>query len=273
VEAGLRSFDLSEPEEINRVLTDRISDYLFPSESAAFQNLINEGFDAGSVFYVGNTMIDSLTEYFTAAQARPYPEELDLRPNGYAILTLHKPENVDDSKTFKSIINAIGTFASKIPVVFPAHPRTKLNIDKYDLSPYLERAGIKLVNPMGYLDFIKLESEAAFVMTDSGGVQEETTFLNIPCLTLKETTERPVTTVEGTNTLVGRFPERIAAEAERILSGNVKEGTKPKYWDGEAGKRIAEAFIKIRQNLFEPESIKDGTRKIKTVREILTAGG
>jgi len=270
VEAGLRSFDMSMPEEINRVLTDRISDFLFPSESAAFQNLMNEGFDAGAVFYVGNTMIDSLTEYFTEAQTRPYPENLDLKPKNFALLTLHKPENVDDSKTFKAIINAISSFSEKIPVVFPAHPRAKLNIDKFELSPYLDRAGIKLIGPTGYLDFLKLESEAAFVMTDSGGVQEETTFLNVPCLTLRETTERPVTTIEGTNTLVGRFPERIAAEAERILSGSIKEGSKPKYWDGEAGKRIVEAFIKIRQNLFEPESRKDG---IKTVREIITAGG
>ncbi|UCC81326.1 MAG: UDP-N-acetylglucosamine 2-epimerase (non-hydrolyzing) [Candidatus Zixiibacteriota bacterium] len=273
VEAGLRSFDMSAPEEINRVLTDRVSDFLFPSESAAFQNLMNEGFDAGSVFYVGNTMIDSLTDRFTEAQTRPYPENLDLKPKSYALLTLHKPENVDDFKIFRSIINAVGSFSDKMPVVFPAHPRTKLNIDKFELSPYLERAGIKLIGPTGYLDFLKLESEAAFVMTDSGGVQDETTFLNVPCLTLREITERPVTTIEGTNILVGRIPERIAAEAERILGGNIKEGSKPKYWDGEAGKRIAETFIKIRQNLFEPESIKDGTKKMKTVREIVTAGG
>jgi UDP-N-acetylglucosamine 2-epimerase (non-hydrolysing) len=273
VEAGLRSFDLSEPEEINRVLTDRISDYLFPSESAAFQNLINEGFDAGSVFYVGNTMIDSLTSHFTEAQARPYPENLDLRPKSYVLLTLHKPEHVDDPKMFKSIINAIGTFGSRIPVVFPSHPRTKLGIDKFELSSYLERAGIKLLGPLGYLDFIKLESDAAFVITDSGGVQEETTFLNIPCLTLRETTERPVTTIEGTNTLVGKFPERLSAEAERILRGNVKEGSRPKYWDGEAGRRIVETFTKIRESLFEPESKKEGTKKIKNVREIITAGG
>ena len=273
VEAGLRSFDMSMLEEINRVLTDRISDFLFPSESAAFQNLMNEGFDAGSVFYVGNTMIDSLTDHFTDAQARPCPENLDLKPGNYALLTLHKPENVDDSKIFRAIINAISLFSEKMPVVFPAHPRTKLNIDKFELSPYLKRAGIKLIGPTGYLDFLKLESEAAFVMTDSGGVQEETTFLNVPCLTLRETTERTVTTIEGTNTLVGRFPERITAEAERILGGNVREGSRPKYWDGEASKRIVEAFLKIRQNLFEPESIKDGTKKIKTVREIIAAGG
>jgi UDP-N-acetylglucosamine 2-epimerase (non-hydrolysing) len=273
VEAGLRSFDMSTPEEINRVLTDRISDFLYSTESAAFQNLMNEGFDAGSVFYVGNTMIDSLTDCFAEAKARPYPENLDLTPKGYALLTMHKPENVDNSKTFKSIINAISSFSGKIPVIFPAHPRTKLNIDKFELSPYFERAGIKLIEPLGYLDFIKLESEAAFVITDSGGVQEETSFLNVPCLTLKETTERPVTTIEGTNILVGRFPERIVAEAERILDGIIKEGSRPKYWDGEASKRIVETFIKVRQSLFEPESIKDGTKKIKTVREIFTSGG
>lgn len=273
IEAGLRSFDMSMPEEINRVLTDRISDYLFPSESAAFQNLMNEGVDAGSVFFVGNTMIDSLMEHFTRAQTRPYPQNLELEPAKYILVTLHKPENVDDSKIFTSIINAIGSFSARMPVIFPAHPRTKLNIDNFELSPYLERAGITIIEPTGYLDFLKLESEAAFVITDSGGVQEETTILNVPCLTLRDKTERPVTTIEGTNTLVGRFPERIAAEAERILSGNVRNGSKPKYWDGEAGKRIAETFIKIREQLYEPESIKDETRKIKTVRETLNTGG
>jgi UDP-N-acetylglucosamine 2-epimerase (non-hydrolysing) len=273
IEAGLRSFDLSMPEEINRVLTDRISDYLYPSESAAFQNLMNEGFDAGAVFFVGNTMIDSLTEHFNQAQTRPYPQNLELEPSKYILMTLHKPENVDDSRTFKSIINAVGSFSGRMPVIFPAHPRAKLNIDNFELSSYLERAGIKIIEPTGYLDFLKLESEAAFVMTDSGGVQEETTILNIPCLTLREKTERPITTIEGTNTLVGQYPERIAAEAERILTGNVKNGSKPKYWDGEASKRIVETFVKIREQLLEPDSIKDETRKIKTVREILSAGG
>jgi UDP-N-acetylglucosamine 2-epimerase (non-hydrolysing) len=273
IEAGLRSFDMSMPEEINRVLTDRISDYLYPSESAAFQNLMNEGFDAGAVFFVGNTMIDSLTEHFNQAQTRPYPYNLELEPTKYVLMTLHKPENVDDSKTFKSIINAVSTFSGRMPVIFPAHPRTKLNIDNFELSSYLERAGIRIIEPTGYLDFLKLESEAAFVMTDSGGVQEETTILNVPCLTLREKTERPITTIEGTNTLVGQYPERIAAEAERILTGNFRNGSKPKYWDGEASKRIVETFVKIREQLLEPDSIKDETRKIKTVREILSAGG
>jgi UDP-N-acetylglucosamine 2-epimerase (non-hydrolysing) len=273
VEAGLRSFDMSMPEEINRVLTDRVSDYLYPSESAAFQNLMKEGFDAGSVFFVGNTMIDSLTEHFNRAKTRPYPQDLELQPAKYILVTMHKPENVDDSRTFKSIINAIGTFSDRIPVIFPAHPRTKLNIDNFELSSYLERAGIKVIEPVGYLDFLKLESEAALVITDSGGVQEETTILNVPCLTLREKTERPITTIEGTNTLVGQFPERIAAEAERILGGNVRDGSKPKYWDGEAGKRIVETFVKIREQLFDPESIRDETRKIKSVRETFSAGG
>jgi len=273
VEAGLRSFDMSMPEEVNRVLTDRISDYLFPSESAAFQNLMNEGFDAGSVFFVGNTMIDSLMEYFPQVQSRPFPQNLELEPTNYVLTTLHKPENVDDPRIFKYIINAIGSFSDRMPVIFPAHPRTKLNIDNFELSPYLERAGITVIEPLGYLDFLKLESEAAFVLTDSGGVQEETSILNVPCLTLREKTERPVTTIEGTNTLVGRFPERIAAEAERILRGNVRTGSKPKYWDGEAGKRIVETFVKIREELYEPASINDETRKIKTVRETLSSGG
>ena len=243
------------------------------TESAAFQNLMNEGFDAGSVFFVGNTMIDSLMEYFPQAQTRPFPQNLQLEPTNYVLITLHKPENVDDPRILKYIINAVGSFSDRMPVVFPAHPRTKLNIDNFELSPYLERAGITVIEPTGYLDFLKLESEAAFVLTDSGGVQEETTILNVPCLTLRDKTERPVTTIEGTNTLVGRIPERIAAEAERILRGNIRTGTRPKYWDGEAGKRIVETFVKIREQLYEPASINDETRKIKTVRETLSSGG
>jgi UDP-N-acetylglucosamine 2-epimerase (non-hydrolysing) len=273
VEAGLRCFDMSLPEEINGVLIDRISDYLYPSESAAFQNLMNEGFDAGSVFYVGNTMIDSLKEHMALAHARPYPRGLDLKSGKYALLTLHKPENVDDRKTLQSILKTVDTISRSIPVVFPAHPRTKLNIEKYELTSYLAATGITMIEPTGYLDFLKLESDAAFVITDSGAVQEETTVLNIPCLTLRETTERIVTTIEGTNTLVGRIPERIVAEAERILRGSAKEGQIPKYWDGDAAARIVETFIKIRQSLFEPESIKDGTRKIQTIRETINAGG
>ncbi len=232
IEAGLRSGDMSIPEEINRVLTDRLSDYLFPSESAAFQNLIKEGYDAGSVFYVGNSMIDSLNQHINEAHTRPFPSGIEVKSKEYILLTMHKPENVDKLETFKTIIDAISSLTEKLPVIFPVHPRTKLNIEKYDLSSYLTKAGIRTLGPLGYLDFLKLESEAAFVLTDSGGVQEETTILNVPCLTLREVTERPVTTLEGTNTLVGRFPERIVAEAERILCGNLKKSSRPKYWDG-----------------------------------------
>lgn len=273
IEAGLRCGDMSIPEEINRVLTDRLSDYLFASESAAFQNLIKEGHDAGSVFYVGNSMIDSLNQHINEAHTRPFPSGIEVKSKEYILLTMHKPENVDKLETFKTIIDAISSLTENLPVIFPVHPRTKLIIEKFDLSSYLSRVGIKTLDPLGYLDFLKLESEAAFVLTDSGGVQEETTILNVPCLTLREVTERPVTTIEGTNTLVGRFPERIVAEAERILCGNLKKSSRPKYWDGEASKRIVDAFVKIRQNLFEPDAVREGTKKLKNVREAIIAEG
>ncbi len=273
IEAGLRCGDMAMPEEINRVLTDRISDYLFPSESSGYQNLINEGMGEESVFFVGNVMIDSLMTSMEKARESQILETHGLQAKNYILLTLHRPENVDDMKILKNILVSVETIAKKTPVVFACHPRTRLNIDKFGLTSYLAAPGIRILEPLGYLDFLKLESEAALVLTDSGGIQEETTVLNVPCLTLRTSTERPVTVTEGTNTLVGSFPERIAAETEKILRGHQKAGSIPKYWDGKAGERIAEAFLKIRKSLFEPETIKEGTRKIKTVRETLAAGG
>ncbi len=222
---------------------------------------------------MGNVTIESLLTHIQIAQSRGITNQLGLEMKNYALLTLHRPENVDDSRTLKNILGAVNSVAEKVPVIFPCHPRTRLSIDKYKLSSYFDETGIRLIDPVGYLDFLKLESEAAMVLTDSGGIQEETTVLNVPCLTLRKSTERPVTLAEGTNILVGAYPEKIVAAAENILNGNVKTGKFPKYWDSRVAERIVDVFMNVRKSLFEPDSIKEGTDKIKKVREAIVAGG
>lgn len=263
VEAGLRSFDMGMPEEINRVLTDRISDYLFVTETSGYQNLIKEGAEQDRIFFVGNVMIDSLLAHLKIAEERPILAELGLESKKFALLTLHRPDNVDDQKTLTQIVEALDIVSQKMPIIFPCHPRTRLNIDKFNLGSYFDEARLRLIESTGYLDFLKLQSAAAMVLTDSGGVQEETTILNIPCLTLRKNTERPVTITEGTNILVGPYPEKIVAAAENVLNGNVKSGSIPKYWDGRAAERIVEIFLKIRENLSVSHQTKHGTGKIK----------
>jgi UDP-N-acetylglucosamine 2-epimerase (non-hydrolysing) len=265
VEAGLRSFDMSMPEEINRILTDRISDFLFVTESSGYQNLVHEGVDEDKIFFVGNVMIDSLETHLQLARQRPVLNTLGLKEKEYALLTLHRPDNVDDQKSLMQLVEALTVISRKIPVIFPCHPRTRLNIEKYSLSSYFDDSRFRLVEPLGYLDFLKLESEATMVLTDSGGVQEETTILNVPCLTLRRNTERPITVTDGTNELVGPYPEKIIAAAERILSGNIKAGQAPKYWDGRAADRIAEIFLKIRESMLSPKPSRTGTSKIKLI--------
>jgi UDP-N-acetylglucosamine 2-epimerase (non-hydrolysing) len=268
IEAGLRSFDMDMPEEINRILTDRISDYLFVTESSGFQNLVHEGMDEDRIFFVGNVMIDTLLVHRQAAALRPVLTELGLSSKKYALLTLHRPDNVDDSKSLTSLIEAISAIAQRMPVIFPCHPRTRLNIDKFGLSPYFDGVRFRLIEPQGYLDFLRLESEAAMVLTDSGGVQEETTILNVPCLTLRKNTERPVTLTDGTNILVGPYPEKIIAAADNILGGQAKTGQAPKYWDGRASERIVDVFLKIRESMFSPTASRQGTARIKTVEPV-----
>jgi UDP-N-acetylglucosamine 2-epimerase (non-hydrolysing) len=263
VEAGLRSFDMGMPEEINRVLTDRISDYLFVTETSGYQNLIKEGADQDRIFLVGNVMIDSLLAHLKIAQESPILAELGLEPQKFALLTLHRPDNVDDRQTITHIIEALAIISQKIPIIFPCHPRTRLNIDKFNLGSYFDEVRLRLVEPAGYLDFLKLQSAATMVLTDSGGVQEETTILNIPCLTLRKNTERPVTITEGTNILVGPFPEKIVAAAENVLNGNVKSGSIPKYWDGRAAERIVEIFLKIHENLSVSHQTKRDTDNLR----------
>jgi UDP-N-acetylglucosamine 2-epimerase (non-hydrolysing) len=237
VEAGLRSRDWAMPEEVNRVVTDRLSDYLLAPSPDAADNLRAEGYRPDQVQVVGNVMVDTLLGNLDRARARPVLDDLGLTRGGYGLMTLHRPSNVDDPGTLAGILGAVGEVAAALPVVFPVHPRTRANLGSAGLPP-----GLMLVDPVGYLDFIALEAGARLVMTDSGGIQEETTVLGVPCLTLRETTERPITIAEGTNRLVGVDPEAIVAAARAVLEDGV-EPRRPELWDGNAGGRIAEVLL------------------------------
>ena len=238
VEAGLRSYDRSMPEEINRLLTDAISDYLFTPSPDADENLRKEGIPQEKIFCVGNVMIDSLLFHKEVVSQRQVLSQLGLEKGDYALLTLHRPSNVDDKQSLLRIITALRQIAQRIPIVFPAHPRTQKNISKFEFGQLLQDQRILLIEPLGYLSFLKLEMNARLVMTDSGGMQEETTVLGIPCLTLRNTTERPITVAQGTNTLVWDDTSRIVGEAFKILDGKGKRGKCPELWDGKAAERI-----------------------------------
>lgn len=231
VEAGLRSFDRTMPEEVNRILTDRVADYLFTPSADGNENLGHEGVPAERVHLVGNVMIDTLVRLLPHAGNGTPP------PKSYVLVTLHRPSNVDDPKELSKIISALNGIASGIDILFPVHPRTRQmmrELGGIELAPRL-----RLADPVGYLEFLALQRNSAFVITDSGGIQEETTFLGVPCLTVRENTERPVTVTVGSNTLVGRDMEKLKTEARKILSGNAKKGGIPPLWDGNAGERIA----------------------------------
>lgn len=250
IEAGLRSFDRSMPEEINRVLTDQISDLLFTTEASAWENLRREGIPANKIHFVGNVMVDSLLHFLPTAERKVDEifDRLKLKRKEYALLTLHRPSNVDDLETFKSILEAIAELSRDIQVVFPIHPRTEERIGKFELGHLLE--SIIRIPPTPYLDAISLMNHSKMVLTDSGGIQEETTVLGVPCLTLRENTERPVTIEQGTNTLVGGDKNRILEEARKILIQGGKTGKNPERWDGRAAKRIvdvlsSDAFLQI----------------------------
>lgn len=240
VEAGLRSFDRTMPEEINRLVTDAISTYLFTTEPSADRNLAHEGVPPERVFFVGNVMVDTLMRFRTKAMASNILNDLGLHPQGYAVLTLHRPSNVDDNETLRGVLDTLSAIAKKLPVVFPCHPRTQARI----ASSQLVCDGVRLLDPLGYLDFLCLTSQARIVITDSGGIQEETTVLGIPCLTLRDNTERPVTIEQGTNVLVGNNRERILTAAAKVLNGGSHEGRVPELWDGRAAVRIAEVLVK-----------------------------
>lgn len=241
VEAGLRSFDRSMPEEINRILTDSISDLLFCSEQSGLDNLIREGIPERKTHLVGNVMIDTLLKYKAKAEKSAVLNQLNLDNDVFSVLTLHRPANVDDPVTFGRIFDALEAIQYDMPVVFPAHPRTLRNIFTSSLSERLKKLpNLRLTNPLGYLDFLKLISSAKLVLTDSGGVQEETTILKVPCLTLRNNTERPITVEVGSNRIVGTDPSKIIKTYRQIFNGECREPKIPPLWDGCAAKRIVE---------------------------------
>jgi UDP-N-acetylglucosamine 2-epimerase (non-hydrolysing) len=244
VEAGLRSRDRSMPEEINRLLTDQIADLLFTPSHDADENLLAEGIPRDRIRLVGNVMIDSLQKNLAAARDLRTREKLGLNGVDYALLTLHRPSNVDLRDAFERILAALEVIASKLPIVFPVHPRTRKTIAELGLSSRVESIkDLRIIDPLGYLDFLNLSSSARLVLTDSGGIQEETTALGIPCLTLRENTERPITVEMGTNVVVGTDTARIIAEATAALNGSAKKSTRqPPLWDGRTSERILDAL-------------------------------
>ncbi|HYL84510.1 MAG TPA: UDP-N-acetylglucosamine 2-epimerase (non-hydrolyzing) [Candidatus Angelobacter sp.] len=247
VEAGLRSFDRSMPEEINRVLTDALAKYLFATEDDAVSNLLREGRPLESIHLVGNVMIDSLLHFLPLAQQSRIGDELGLL-NGkvwqsFGVLTLHRPSNVDSTEKLAELLGAMDAIAQQVPIVFPVHPRTQQRLSQGGIKHHPQ---LRLIQPLGYLDFLCLLSKAALALTDSGGIQEETTALGVPCLTLRENTERPVTVSEGTNALVGTDPSKIVSATEQILRGDGKKGRTPPLWDGHAAERIVDIVLRDR---------------------------
>ena len=245
VEAGLRSFDRSMPEEINRVLTDQIADFLFTTERDANDNLLREGISKEKIFFVGNVMIDTLLKNRKKAENSKILEKLNLEKKNYATLTLHRPSNVDVRGTFENLLDAFTEIQNKIKIVFPMHPRTEKKIEEFNLREKItEMKNFITIKPLGYLDFLNLIANSKFVLTDSGGIQEETTVLRIPCVTLRENTERPVTVTEGTNIVVGTNRDKIIKESLNIIEGKGKKGRIPELWDGKAAKRIVDIICK-----------------------------
>jgi UDP-N-acetylglucosamine 2-epimerase (non-hydrolysing) len=246
VEAGLRSFDRTMPEEINRLATDAISDFLFVTEESGKQNLLREGVAEDRIFFVGNVMIDSLEYSRRSWERSSIHANLGIGSGGYGILTLHRPSNVDDEEKLRALLTALAIIAERFPLIFPVHPRTKRRLEAMEELRHslwfghapLPPTGICCLEPFGYLDFMALVARARLVLTDSGGIQEETSVLGVPCLTLRENTERPVTVTHGTNRLVGTSPDRIIAEALRMLDGPRPVNLPPPLWDGRASQRI-----------------------------------
>jgi UDP-N-acetylglucosamine 2-epimerase (non-hydrolysing) len=247
VEAGLRSRDMSMPEEINRLCTDVLCDYLFTTDHFADENLRAEGVNKGKIFFVGNVMIDTLLKHRSMAKGLGLINEMGLLPGAYATLTMHRPSNVDDPAVFSGIFEVLKEISENLPVVFPIHPRTLKMAEQFGLSRYFnsgnEIEGIWTTEPLGYLEFLHLNMHAKMVFTDSGGLQEETTVLGVPCITMRNNTERPVTCEVGTNFLVGNAPEAIRRAARKILDGELPQGRVPEKWDGHAAERIVEILL------------------------------
>ena len=243
IEAGIRSFDRNMPEEVNRIVTDSVADLLLPPSSDAVENLLKEGHNEDQIHLVGNIMIDTLLKNQQKILRSDILRTLNIKSGEFALLTLHRPSNVDDVRSLGNIIEALEVIQNRIKIVFPVHPRTKKRIEEFGLLNRINSSGnIILTEPLGYFDFGKLVYDANFVMTDSGGIQEETTVYRIPCITIRENTERPVTVWEGTNKLAGSDKEKIVDFAGQILDGNWKKGTIPELWDGRTADRIVNIF-------------------------------
>jgi UDP-N-acetylglucosamine 2-epimerase (non-hydrolysing) len=237
VEAGLRSGDRTMPEEINRVVTDAISDYLFVTESSGVENLKREGVPASKVFFTGNVMIDTLVYLDKKIAGSNVLTKLGLTAGNYILVTFHRPSNVDDKENLEALVNFLNAIAGTMPVVFPIHPRTRINLKKFGLLE-LVSPGIMLLDPLGYIEFQALTRYSKVVVTDSGGIQEETTFLGVQCVTVRDNTERPVTIEVGTNQLCGTDLSVVSAAVNEILAGREKHGAIPELWDGDAARRI-----------------------------------
>jgi len=249
VEAGLRSFDRQMPEEINRVLTDQISEILFTTEKTALGNLQKEGIDENKVVFVGNVMIDTL--FKNLENAVPMEETLvdqvgteNIESGNFGLVTMHRPSNVDDKSVLTSLINTLAEVSTQLPLIFPVHPRTESQIKKFDLAAKMKASNIIVMPPLGYLHLLGLMKNAKVVLTDSGGIQEETTALGVPCITLRENTERPITCEEGTNTIVGSDAEKIKNAFNDVMKTGGKAGRKPELWDGHAAERIVKYLDK-----------------------------
>lgn len=246
VEAGLRSRDMTMPEEINRLCTDVICDYLFTTDPIAGENLRKEGVGEEKIFFVGNVMIDTLTKHRVMAQKLSLTRDLGLTPGGYATLTLHRPSNVDDRSILTEILEALAEIAERIPIIFPIHPRTRKKVEEFSLRRFfsdMPTRGIWLTDPLGYLEFLHLNMQAKMILTDSGGLQEESTVLGIPCITLRHNTERPITCEMGTNKIVGNTKAAILAAARGVMNGNVGGGAIPDKWDGKAATRVVATLL------------------------------
>ena len=244
LEAGLRNYDRSMPEEINRLITDCLAEYLLTPSLEAGQNLLKEGVKKEKIHFVGNIMIDTLLKYLPLSKKSKILDKLNLKSKQYILITLHRPSNVDDKKNLKLILFNLQKTAKKIKIVFPVHPRTLKNIKKYDLNKLLNN--IKIVEPLGYLDFEHLMINSKAVITDSGGIQEETTVLNIPCITIRDKTERPITVTKGTNVVVGLNMKKLNFYIYQILKNKWKKSIIPKFWDGLTSKRILNILLKLK---------------------------
>jgi UDP-N-acetylglucosamine 2-epimerase (non-hydrolysing) len=250
IEGGLRSLDRTMPEEINRLVTDSISEYCFITELSAKINLLKENFNPNNIFFTGNTMIDSLYFALPKAEKSLIKATLGVEAKKYALITMHRPSNVDEKEQLASLLDAMVAMSKKINIIFPMHPRTKKNLELFGFEDKVNIPEIKIIEPLGYIDFLALMRSALFVLTDSGGIQEETTVLNVPCITMRTSTERPITIEIGTNTLIQPDYDSIIRTFNKIMSGNYRNGKIPQFWDGNAAERIVDVICK---NIFKLE--------------------